>query len=51
MPVDNIPTQMYTLIRKLMVLNAVGLAVHIIVTAQAAVERGSSDRHFLAWLF
>lgn len=30
-----------------MVLNAVGLAVHIIVTAQAAVERGCSDRDFL----
>ena len=32
----------------LLVLDAVGLAVHIIVTAQAAVEGGCAGRDFLA---
>ena len=32
----------------LLVLDAVGLAVHVIVTAQAAVESGCAGRDFLA---
>ena len=32
----------------LLVLDAVGLAVHVIVTAQAAVESGCAGRGFLA---